>query len=152
MSVASHSSVLIGITMASLATTAYTHPQWLLREAKRQPIVRMMCLEAVTRSPDEIDARYRLAVNVRFHAKYKVAREVIRGDRSLLEAAECFRQINDHCAAELRESESSVALRDPLTACEQVIVWVDGELRGKNHPQTDEVLCRLEAEMEALRK
>ena len=146
MSVICNLSFPCGMALAILLATCCQYPELLMQFCSRQPCLRKMGL---FHEFDQAERDRTLRVQAmagRLKWKAEVARDVIHGRRTLVEAAASIRAINRRYPAPpfVRQANDM----EDLYLCRQVIAWVKDECRQCNRDEVDNLLCKLETELQ----
>jgi hypothetical protein len=147
MSSVSGLSVSLGMMVAVITSATFRYPTWVLKPLAECRLTRgWLPLRPPTfQSPQAVKVQEE-AVRRRVAIKYRVVCQVIQGERTLIEAAACFRQCGELYDS-LAGGSSSNSPRAEEDFCKSVVSWVRGEMNIRDPSETDEVMCRLEEEL-----
>ena len=145
------STVGLGLVIALTAGVVHTLPAWLAGPGPKGESAWELGARLVYEDRrEELLSQVRASVLNRLARRQEIARDVIAGRLSLLEAAVGFRRLNEQCpdfAAAYRRGYPGATAEESL--CRQVIYWVFNELEPKAPDRAREVTSRLEAELES---
>jgi hypothetical protein len=139
------SSVVFGAALALFISANYKYPYALTQFLNHQSILRDLGWE---RDPARFERARQLVALVacqeRAAARTAITHKVIRGESTLLEAAESFRQVAKRTILTRDCLEDP---DDPVAMCRSVIRWVTAQSDVASAAEVQEVLFRLEGEL-----